>query len=203
MLRSSASVKRVYQFKIQLLDISPPIWRRIQVPETYNFWGLHVAIQDTMGWWDYHLHVFRLKGKHAHKVRFIGIPDEDRFEDEPEIKASWKVEIENVFYEVGLVFEYEYDFGDGWVHEITHEGILIQESGVKYPRCVDGARACPREDCGGPPGYEHLLEVLSNPNHIEYDEMRMWAGEDYDPERFNPVGVKFENPTIRLRNLFR
>ena len=153
--------------------------------------------------WDYHLHVFRLKRKHAHKARLIGIPDEDRFEDEPEIRASWKVEIENVFYEVGLVFEYEYDFGDGWVHEITHEGILIQESGLKYPRCIDGARACPREDCGGPPGHEHLLEVLSNPNHTEYDEMKMWAGEDYDPERFNPVGVKFESPTIRLRNLFR
>ena len=133
----------------------------------------------------------------------LGIPDEDHFEDEPEIEAGWNVEIENVFYEAGLMFEHEYDFGDGWVHEIIHEGILMQESGVKCPRCIDGARACPREDCGGPPGYEQSLEVLSNPKHIEYDEVRMWAGENYDPERFNPARVKFENPTKRLRNLFR
>ena len=156
-----------------------------------------------MDWWDYHLHVFRLKGKHSHKIREIGIPDEDRFEDDPEIEAGWQVAIENVFYEVGLVFEYEYDFGDGWVHEITHEGILVRESGVKYPRCIGGARACPREDCGGPFGYVDLLEVLCNPNHDEYEAMRTWAGDDYDPERFDPAGVAFDNPTIRLRKLFR
>lgn len=185
------------------MDISPPIWRRVQVPEKYSFWDLHVAIQDSMGWKDYHLHVFRLKTKHAHKIREIGIPNEDRFEDEPEIQAGWQVAIENVFYEVGLTFEYEYDFGDSWVHEVTHEGILIRESGIKYPHCIDGARACPPEDCGGPPGYENLINVLSNPDHSEFDAIQTWAGDDYDPERFDPTGVKFDNPSIRLRRLFR
>jgi hypothetical protein len=47
---------RVYQFKITLKGSDNPIWRRIQVPETYTFWDLHVAIQDVMGWQDYHLH---------------------------------------------------------------------------------------------------------------------------------------------------
>ena len=60
-----------------------------------------------------HLHVFRLKAKHAHKIRLLGIPDEDRSEDDPEMEAGWKVEIEHVFHDVGLVFEYDYDFGDG------------------------------------------------------------------------------------------
>ena len=44
----------VYQFKITLEGAKPPIWRRIQVPETYTFWDLHVAIQDAMGWGDHH-----------------------------------------------------------------------------------------------------------------------------------------------------
>jgi hypothetical protein len=44
----------VFQFKITLLEITPPIWRRIQVPASYSFWDLHVAIQDAMGWLDYH-----------------------------------------------------------------------------------------------------------------------------------------------------
>ena len=48
--------KRIYQFKIELDGATPTIWRRIQVPETYSFWDLHVAIQDAMGWLDYHLH---------------------------------------------------------------------------------------------------------------------------------------------------
>lgn len=203
MLKSSTGAKKVYQFKVQLLNIEPATWRRIQVSENYNFWGLHVAIQDSMGWDDYHLHVFRLKGKHAHKVREIGIPNEDRFEDEPEIQAGWEVKLAYTFYEVGTIFEYEYDFGDSWVHEITHEGILIREPGVIYPRCVDGARACPPEDCGGPWGYGDLIEILSNPNDEEYERMRTWAGEDYDPERFNAADIQFDNPNVRLRQLYR
>ena len=132
----------------------------------------------------------------------IGIPDEDRFEDDPEILAGWEIPIQDVLYDVGSIFEYEYDFGDGWMHEITHEGVLIRESGIAYPRCLGGARACPREDCGGPPGYQELLEVLANPGHEEYEQMRTWAGKDYEPERFDPASVTFDNPTVRFRSAF-
>jgi len=52
--------KHVYQFRIDLKDIRPPIWRRIQVPENYTFWDLHVAIQNAMGWEDYHMHEFQV-----------------------------------------------------------------------------------------------------------------------------------------------
>lgn len=50
----------VYQFKVTLKDIKPPICRRIQVPETYTLWDLHVVIQDAMNWLDYHLHRFEM-----------------------------------------------------------------------------------------------------------------------------------------------
>jgi len=49
---------RVYELKIVLEGIEPPVWRRIQVPEIYTFWDLHVAIQDAMGWLDEHPHAF-------------------------------------------------------------------------------------------------------------------------------------------------
>lgn len=45
-----SKAKRVYQFKITLLDTKLPIWRRIQVAENYRFWDLHMAIQNAMGW---------------------------------------------------------------------------------------------------------------------------------------------------------
>jgi len=53
----------VYQFKIKLHEIEPSIWRRIQVPKQYTFWDFHVAIQDSMGGLDYHLHAFRFRPK--------------------------------------------------------------------------------------------------------------------------------------------
>ena len=80
---------RVYQFRIDLKGITPTIWRRIRVPESYSFWDLHVAIQDAMGWLDCHLHVFRMRRKHAHAATEIGIPDEFGLMDDREIHPGW------------------------------------------------------------------------------------------------------------------
>lgn len=80
---------------------------------------------------------------------------------------------------------YEYDFGDGWEHKIRIEKILPAEKGKRYPVCLAGKRACPPEDCGGPPGYERLLEVLRDPKHEEYEETLEWLGGPFDPEAFD------------------
>jgi hypothetical protein len=60
------------QFKITLRHIEPRIWRRIEVPASYSFWDLHVAIQDAMGWLDYHLHVFRFDNPKARWRKAFG-----------------------------------------------------------------------------------------------------------------------------------
>ena len=76
-------------------------------------------------------------------------------------------------------------FGDGWEHQIEVEKVLPAEPGKRYPLGLAGKRACPPEDCGGMPGYEHLLEVLRDPKNEEYEEMREWIQEDFDPEAFD------------------
>ena len=163
----------IYQFKITLQDIEPTIWRRIQVPATYSFWDLHVAVADSMGWLDYHLHVFRFRKPHKRTTLDIGIPDDEM--DETGTLPGWEIGIAEHFFEPGIIAVYEYDFGDGWVHEVLLEGILLKEQGVKYPRCIAGKRACPPEDCGGVPGYYRVLEILGNPDHEEYQETVNWA----------------------------
>ena len=81
--------------------------------------------------------------------------------------------------------EYLYDFGDMWRHDIFVEAISPPEPGVQYPRCVAGAGACPPEDCGGPGGYERLLEVLGDPGHDEYALWMEWTGGGIDPDKFD------------------
>ena len=44
------SNKPIYQFVVTLKHTEPAIYRRIEVPKTYTFWDLHVAIQDAFGW---------------------------------------------------------------------------------------------------------------------------------------------------------
>ncbi len=188
----------VYQLKIILLEVAPPIWRTIQVPGAYSFWDLHVAIQDSMGWLDYHLHLFRLSRPATGDVVQIGIPDEDAFEGDEPILPGWDVAIASYFTHPGVVAKYEYDFGDGWEHAVTLEAIMPRQKRMRYPRCLGGERACPPEDCGGVGGYEDLMAVMRDPTHEEYASTRRWLGGGrFDPERFNAKTVKFDDPGKR------
>jgi pRiA4b ORF-3-like protein len=57
--------------------------------------------------------------------------------------------------------------------------------GMTYPACTAGEGACPPEDSGGTPGFADFKEIIAGPPSQERDELRSWAGEDYDPERFD------------------
>lgn len=192
--------KRVYQFKISLQGLRPAIWRRIQVPANYTFWDLHVAIQDAMGWLDYHLHTFQILNLTSGQVEEIGIPDED---EELEIIPGWERSISDYFSAEHSKAEYEYDFGDQWEHEIVFEGVFPREKNRRYPQCVAGERACPPEDCGGIDGYQDLLEAIYIPLHEEHTSSRTWAGKSFHSERFDPVKVRFDNPKKRWNIAFQ
>jgi hypothetical protein len=193
----------ILQFRITLLESDPLIWRRIEVPPSYSFWDLHVAVQDSMGWLDYHLHEFRFR-RSTNKVR-IGLPDE---EDEGSVLPGWKVNITEYFSEPGDMALYEYDFGDSWLHDIVFERRGDCGKGVKYPRCTGGERACPPEDCGGMEGFENLLNILKNPRHEEFRATASWLRGHaknywpYEPNEFNPGQVHFDDPRKRFRTAF-
>lgn len=190
----------VFQFKIELLEIIPLIWRRILVPADYNFWDLHVAIQDSMGWFDSHLHHFEIRGKGKRKETRIGIPDFDRMDDLEEVYPGWEIPV--FTYDLGVEAKYLYDYGDFWMHNIKLEGYIYREKGIKYPICIGGDRACPPEDCGSVSGYYNVIETLSNPENDDYEEMKTWVGENWNPEKFNKDDVSFENPYKRWNTAF-
>ncbi len=190
------------QFRVTLMEVEPPVWRRIEVPANYRFWDLHVAIQDAMGWLDYHLHMFRVLNPVTGGTDEIGIPDEDAFEGDPVCLAGWEVPVARYFEAVGTHATYEYDFGDDWVHDVELEAVGRRQAGTKYPRCLDGQRACPPEDCGGPHGYARLLETIADPTDDEYESTLEWLGGAFDPEAFSCREVRFENPNMRWRIAF-
>ena len=188
---------QVYQFKITLKGIKPPIWRRIQVPETYTFWELHLAIQNAMSWTVCHLHEFELVNPETGLKQFIGTQNED-FGDEVLPESNKK--IADYFSMENQSAVYTYDFGDNWEHKIQLEKIVPREKGVKYPICMKGKRACPPEDCGGIWGYAELLEIIRNPKHEEYEEMLEWLGGEFDPEYFDVEEVSFYDPDKYLKD---
>jgi len=193
---------QVFQFRVEVLDIEPLIWRRIQVPSDYNFWDLHVAIQDAMGWLDYHLHHFEIRGKHKRKEARIGIPDFDPLEGQRDVFPGWEIPVIQYFNDLGITARYIYDYGDSWMHTVKLEGYLYKEKDVDYPVCIDGERACPPEDCGGVMGYSELLETLKNPDHADYEDIKTWVGSEWEAETFDKKAVRFHNPYKRWRIAF-
>lgn len=186
---------RIYQFKITLKGIRPPIWRRFQVKSGITFYELHKIIQVVMGWHDYHLYCFTF-GRGWDELR-IEEPDEfGGFTIEGQNFDSRKTRVDSVFTSEKEKCLYTYDFGDDWEHELLLEKILEPEEGVRYPVCIKGRRACPPEDCGGIYGYYEFIEIINNPRHLDYKMTMEWLGGSFDPEEFD-----LEEVNEALRNM--
>jgi len=192
--------REIYQFKVTLKGIRPPVWRRIQVPDHYSFWDLHIAIQDALGWFDYHLHSFHVTNPSTGQSEEIGVPDEEWASYK--IYPGWKKKIARYFSPMNQKALYVYDFGDDWEHHVVLEKILPRDESVSYPRCTAGRRSAPPEDCGGPWGYANLLKILEDRNHEEHEETRKWVGEDFDPEYFRKDALLFTDPQKRWEDAF-
>ena len=173
--------ERLHQFKITLKDIEPPIWRRIQVKDC-TLDKLHEHIQTAMGWTNSHLHQFKIGGVLYGDPQLLC----EGFEDDPEVINSLDTRLRAIVPEDGsrFAFTYEYDFGDGWEHEVLFEGCLRAEKGSRYPLCLEGERACPPEDMGGTYGYQEYLKAMADPKHEQHEEFMEWRG-PFDPEEFD------------------
>lgn len=172
---TAATPQEVFQLKVSLRGIRPPVWRRLLVPARATLGQLHTAIQVAFGWGNYHLHQFTVHGEE------YGPRDPD---GEMDVRSE-EVALARLGLELKAKIRYEYDFGDDWVHDIMVEKIMVPEDPLVVPVCLGGKRACPPEDCGGTGGYEDMLEALDYPAHPRHEEFFEWLGGGWDPEEFN------------------
>jgi len=180
----------VYQIRVSLNYIRPEIWRRLLVPDDVLLSYLHNILQTAMGWTNSHLHQFIVNRN------FYEPPAPDDMQIDSWGTPYTGMTLNEFLTDENDTIEYEYDFGDGWVHEIKLEKIIDAGSESEYeykeedlPVCIDGENACPPEDCGGPPGYQELQKVLDNPDHPDYNHYKNWFGSNFDPAHFNLKGV--------------
>lgn len=176
----------LFQFKVELDGVEPAVWRRILIPADESFFALHAVIQDSMGWEYAHLFMFTLKKTKSRPAMEIGLPSLEF----GEVVPCWEVSLGEIFTRKGQKIHYEYDFGDSWGHTITFEGRDKPLEDEFYPLCIEGERACPPEDSGGVLGYMSKLEILQDPKHEMYEDIKEWMG-DFDPEAFNEDDIEY------------
>jgi hypothetical protein len=159
---------------VHLRDIQPMIWRRLLVPGSLTLTKLHLVLQGAFDWEGRHLHGFEIDG-----LRYG--PAEDDYDDELD-EDEWRL---FQLLRVDGHFIYDYDFGDNWIHDVHVEGAEHTSLTLKKAVCLDGARARPPEDVGGPSGFGHFLEVMSDPRHDDYEGHSQSHGREYEADHFS------------------
>jgi hypothetical protein len=176
-------METIVTLRITLLRAKPPIWRRLEVPASCNLGELHITLNATMGWLDSHLHMFDVDG------REYSISDNDIWVDADTPLPEESVTLARLVRDGVKRFGYWYDFGESGRHDVAIERTGPPEDGVFYPRCVAGRRACPPEDCGGVWGFAEFQEVMADPRHPGYHELKEWYGGEFDPAAFSAEEV--------------
>ena len=164
----------LYDIRIVIRHIDPPIWRRVIVWSATPLYSLHRIIQELFGWQDYHLYRFE-----------IGDQEYESPDAESTAQDATEVSLGQLGLRTGDSFNYVYDFGDDWELDISILGTPPIDHDTLYPYCVDGARAGPPEDSGGSHGYTEKLEILTSPSHPDFREMTDWIGPEFQPEVFD------------------
>ena len=184
--------KKTYQIQVSLRDSKPKIWRRILISSDLLLSDFHKIIQTTMGWTNSHLHQF-IKNRTFYTRKMA---DDDFWGGMDSVDYS-KIRISDLLKKEKDRIIYEYDFGDGWEHDIILEKIDTNGEYKNIPTCLTGKNNCPPEDCGGIWGYENMLEILKHPDHEEYEEYIEWLGEEFDSKYFDKNEI---NEMLKTQN---
>ena len=180
-----------FQLRVELREVAPSVWRKMLVPTSVRLDRLADMLIAGMGWTNSHLHCFEI-GDTRYGMQFDEYPGDEV--DEKSVTAL------TALSDVGC-FEFEYDFGDGWTHDVDIEARFESTLGLKYAVCVDGANACPPEDSGGPSGFEYFLEALADPTHEEHESYVRWnRGTTFDRAAFDLVTANAALQKISARS---
>lgn len=171
----------IFTLKLELVGSKPKIWREIKINSELYFSDLHDIIQVLMDWENCHVHDFTIDSRAC-----VIMKGYDEVFHDCAVYIENDTRLEDLLWQKKQSIIYNYDFGDNWEVKITVEKIEPKQPDDCNVVCLKGARHGTPDDCGGIPGYEHLIEIAKDKTHPEYEDMIVgWLGEDFDPEYFD------------------
>lgn len=192
MKSSQESSSSIYRLRVSLVDLDPEIWRTVDVPSSFKLIEFHIVIQILMNWENSHLWNFVVENDEYTDPSYL-----ENFYGDSAPKDATKIKLLDALRNPKDSIEYIYDFGDNWVHSIVLEDISEKDPKTSYPICISGEFAAPPEDCGGPMGFCDLMEIMNDPEHEEYESVKEWLGDDYNPHDFDLKSIN-----VQLQKIF-
>ena len=186
--------------RISIVGSEPEIWRLLEIDSSLTLAEVHDVIQIAFGWRGGHLHAFTSSdGRRWADARWAN----ERSIDEEEDGDDRAVTLAEVLDEDSRPLEYEYDFGDGWIHRIE---LIETVSGATSPKAVliRGERRGPLEDSGGIHGYAEKLQILASPDHPDHEDLRDWVDGTLEPWQsvFDPDALEVDKVNRALARRF-
>lgn len=164
----------VFQFRIELVGVTPVVWRRVGVSSRASLHELHGVVQRAYGLHDADAYCFEVDGVRYH--------DPDELPMLGPVTAD-AVAIDSLELHPGHTFRHLAETGgEPWQHRVTLEQVTPRLVGQRLPACMAGERAAPPDDCDGPVWYMALLNALETPLDPRAAELREWLPDDFDPE---------------------
>jgi hypothetical protein len=186
-LRRPLPQRKEYVVRIDLMDMKPPIWRRLALASDLTMEQVHAVIQVVFGWDGGHLHCFDLWSpiRQMYCERLLTAYDIEQ-EGETGLGEA-DVRLSQVLVSPGDKVSYTYDFGDDWRHHIRLEKVNDWLPAAPLAHCLTGKRATPPEDCGGVPGFESFLQnrAAFAQSGKEPDDEWEWTMAEFDPAEFD------------------
>lgn len=167
----------VYILKVAL-KYDKRIWRKIEIAASQTLDDLHDAVYRAFDRYDEHLYSFyfcdnptsKSRNRHINAIEYkapqcFASSIYDAW-DKPKGNDASKAKLYNLQLKVTQKFEYLFDFGDSWWHEITFEGSDRRDTG-HYPRTI-------KSNGESPPQYpdyddddcfvgENVVEIATKP----------------------------------------
>ena len=192
-------IEPIARVRIELREIEPTLWRRVDIPLTSTLLALHDIIQVTVGWTDSHLFEFVVGGRvYGDRVYSEPLSDDELFERK--VCNAEGVRLRTLIGRGVERLLYVYDFGDDWCHDVIIEDVRDEAPDIDYPAFVAGERRrCPPEDVGGVPGFMRFLEAALNPFDDEQEEVLTWYGKPFDRDDIDKRYVRMALTTIANR----
>lgn len=200
-IMQSTDAVPAFDLRITITGTEPEVWRRLKVPAALTVQQFHLAVQAAFGWEDRHLYGIRYMDRAGKPGVLAGPDDETEDSDAAPVSGVVLSDLVDPNPPGRSAFEYEYDFGDCWTHEVELLGAVELAAGELV--CVDGGNRGPVEDSGGAAGYARLVQILADRKHAEYETAHSWLFQltGHIGTQFDPTAFDLEEANRKLRVL--
>jgi hypothetical protein len=184
-----AQPRTIYQFRAELENFKPKIWRLYEVSEDVTVARLAYTTMVLFEMDASHLYCVDLIRKGAEEVHFaLPICTEWDIHDKYIHINPAKFKLKDVTDTPGSIFRLSYDFGDCWEIAIKLKKVFVTPNFKKadYPRVIDGEGYGIIEDCGGVWGLGDIVKAFQDKKGKMYNEFSHFLGtKDFDITKFD------------------